>query len=217
MALEEVKQKPNLSILALVSFIGSFIIARTFVILNPTVVVISGEYHVHHFWYGIALLAIGGWLGINYQSEKIDRLAAILFGAGGGLIGDEVGILLTLSAYTYWLDTTYTLVIIFLSFASVSILLNKYQQLIRTELTQFLLSNASLYFGVFLAVISIAFITGTNNIVVIVVSSVLTIVACIIILAYFVRRIGFSLKKRFNKATVNLHHCSCYVACLLRG
>ncbi|NWF86981.1 hypothetical protein HXY32_04145 [Candidatus Bathyarchaeota archaeon] len=214
---EEIKQKPNLSILALFSFIGSFIIARTFAILNPTVVLISGEYHVHHFWYGIALLAIGGWLGISYQSEKIDRLAAILFGAGGGLIGDEVGILLTLSAYAYWADTTYTLVIIFLAFASMIILLNKYQQLVRTEFTQFLLSNASLYFGVFLAVISIAFISGTDNVIIIVVSSVLTIAACIIVLAYFVQRIGFSLKKRFNKAAVNLHHCSRYVACFLRG
>jgi hypothetical protein len=85
---EEIKEKPNLSIIALTSFIASFLIARIFTTLNPNIVLISVDYHIHHFWYGIALLAVGGWLGISYQSEKIDRLAAILFGAGGGLIGD---------------------------------------------------------------------------------------------------------------------------------
>jgi hypothetical protein len=89
---EKIQEKPNLSILALISFIASFTIARTFTTINPDTVLISGNYHIHHFWFGIAMLAIGGWLGISYTSERTDRLAAILFGAGGGLIGDEVGL-----------------------------------------------------------------------------------------------------------------------------
>jgi len=183
----KILEKPNLSILAMVSFIASFTIARTFTTINPDTVLISGNYHIHHFWFGIALLAIGGWLGISYQNERTDRLAAILFGAGGGLIGDEVGLLLTLE--NYWAETTYTFIIVFLTFASMLILLNKYHKLIRTEFTQFLRSNASLYFGVFLAAVSIAFILETDNTTIITVSSVLTIAACFIILAYFFQRI----------------------------
>jgi len=183
---EKIQEKPNLSILAMISFIVSFTIARTFTALNPDTVLISGDYHIHHFWYGIAMLAIGGWLGISYHSERIDRLAAILFGAGGGLIGDEIGLLLTLE--NYWAETTYTFIIVFLTFASMLILLNKYRKLIRTEFTQFVRSNASLYFGVFLAAVSIAFILETDNAAIITVSSALTIAACFIILAYFVQR-----------------------------
>jgi len=184
---EKIQEKPNLSMLAMISFIVSFTIARTFTTLNPDTVLISGDYHIHHFWYGIAMLAIGGWIGISYHSERIDRLAAILFGAGGGLIGDEIGLLLTLE--NYWAETTYTFIIVFLTFASMLILLNKYHKVIRTEFTQFLRSNASLYFGVFLAAVSIAFILETDNATIIIVSSALTIAACFIILAYFIQRI----------------------------
>jgi hypothetical protein len=186
---EKIQEKPNLSILAMISFIVSFTIARTFTALNPDTVLISGDYHIHHFWYGIAMLAIGGWLGISYTNERTDRLAAILFGAGGGLVGDEVGLLLTLSAHAYWAEITYTFIIIFLTFASMLFLVNKYHKVIRTEFTEFLRSNASLYFGVFLAAVSIAFILETDNTTIITVSSVLTIAACFIILAYFIQRI----------------------------
>jgi hypothetical protein len=188
-SIEKTKTKPNLSLLALVSFIGSFMIARTFTTFNPNLVLISGDLHIHHFWYGLAMLAIGGWLGISYESERINRLAAILFGAGGGLIGDEVGLLLTLESENYWAGITYTIIIIFLALASILILLNKYSKLIRMEFTQFLRSNASLYLGVFLAAVSLAFILETENLIVIAVSSVSTLTACLIILAYFVQRI----------------------------
>jgi hypothetical protein len=188
-AKEQIKEKPNLSVLAMISFIASFTVARVFTSIYPKTIWEVSGLHIHHFWYGIALLAVGGWIGISYQSEKTDRLAAILFGAGGGLIGDEVGLLLTLSAGAYWADITYTLVIIFVTLGSMLILLNRYFKVIRTEFAQFLLSNASLYFGVFLAVVSIAFIWETDNVMVITVSSVLTIAACVIILAYFIQRI----------------------------
>jgi hypothetical protein len=184
---EKIKEKPNLSILAMISFVASFTVARTFTTINPDTVLISGNYHIHHFWFGIALLAIGGWLGISYQNERTDRLAAILFGAGGGLIGDEVGLLLTLE--NYWAEITYTFVVIVLTFASIVILVGRYQEVIRTEFTEFLRSNASLYISVFIAAVSIAFILETDNRTIIIVSSALTIEACFIILAYFVQRI----------------------------
>jgi hypothetical protein len=184
---EKVKTRPNLSILALISFRASFAVARIFTTLNPATVFVSGGLHIHHFWYGLAMLAVGGWLGISVENERINRLAAILFGAGGGLIGDEFGLLLTLG--NYWTELTYTSIITFLTLASMLILLTKYSKAIRTEFSEFLSSNASLYFGAFLAAVSVAFIMETDNITINAVAGLLTIVACVIILAYFIQRI----------------------------
>jgi len=185
---EKIVRRPSLSIRALISFIASFIVARTFTILNPSTVVLVGEgVHVHHFWYGIALLAIGGWLGISYEDERIDRLAAILFGAGGGLIGDEVGLLLKFN--DYWTELTYTLVIVFIALVSIMILIIRYSRAILREFVEFSSSNTSLYVGVFLEAVSVAFIMETDNLVINTVSSIVAIVALMFILAYFIQRI----------------------------
>ncbi len=182
---------------ALVSFIASFVIARIFTTLYPnTVIIIGGGLHIHHFWYGLAMLSVGGWLGISYQSERIDRLAAILFGAGGGLVGDEIGLLLTFG--DYWTGATYTFVIVFVTLASMLTLLSRYSSIIQAEFTQFLSNNLSLYVGVFLAVISIAFIMDADDIRIIIVSGGLTIVACIIILTYFIHRIRSAHRPRLK-------------------
>jgi hypothetical protein len=185
---EKLKTKPNLSILALISFIIAFIIARIFSSINPNAVLVIGDFHIHHYWYGLVMLAIGGWLGISVENERINRIAAILFGAGGGLIGDQVGILLTLSAHAYWADFTYTLVIIFLASASMLILFIRYNKIIRTEFTEFLRSNAGLYFGVFLEVISITVIFKTDDIITMTVAGFLAIIAWIIIVVYLIQQ-----------------------------
>ena len=126
-------------------------------------------------------------MGISYEDERISRVAAILFGAGGGIIGDEAGLLLTLG--NYWTNLTYTIVITFLALASVLILLNIYWREIQEEFSGFSRSNASLFIGVFLLVVSVPLILRTRNIVIIIVSSVSAIVALIILLAYFLQRI----------------------------
>src|SRR5437762_12453828 len=41
-----------------------------------------------------------GWLGITLSNERMGRNLAIIFGLGAGLIGDEVGLLLTFGDYT---------------------------------------------------------------------------------------------------------------------
>ncbi|MBC7099335.1 hypothetical protein H5T52_09500 [Candidatus Bipolaricaulota bacterium] len=179
--------RPNLSVLALLSFILAFLVARAFTTVYPNVVLISGGFHIHHFWFGLAMMAIGGWIGISYRDERADRLAAILFGAGGGLIGDEVGLLLTFGDYRTGL--TYTLVIIFVIISSLLILLSRYWGIIRLEFTRFLSSNASLYIGVFLAAVSIAFIAETNDILVITASGAVTALALLIIAVYVIRRL----------------------------
>jgi hypothetical protein len=184
---EKVKERPNLSILAMISFIASFLVARIFTTFSPDVAVTSAGYHIHHFWYGIAMLAIGGWLGISYQNDRIDRLAAILFGAGGGIIGDEAGLLLN-EMRDYWTGVTYTLIIIFLTLVSMLVLLFRYSRAITTELSELTQSRASIYFGIFLAVVSMAVILETENIIVMIVSGALTAVSCLIILSHLVQR-----------------------------
>jgi hypothetical protein len=173
--------------LALGSFICSFAAARTFTTFYANVVLVRGHIHVHHFWYGLVLLVLGGWLGISYDSERVSRVAAILFGVGGGLIGDEVGLLATWG--NYWTEITYTFVIIIVALASMIILVSMYHEVIRREFTEFLRSNASLYFGVFLAAVSITFILETDNVTIIIISSLLTVAASIILLVYFFERI----------------------------
>jgi hypothetical protein len=192
---EEVVRRPNLSVLAMVSFIASFMIARTFTTLRPNIVVIGGDFHIHHFWYGIALLAIGGWLGISYESYRINRLAAILFGAGGGVIGDEFGLLLTFG--DYWTGVTYTLVIILLTFATALILVNKYSGAIKAEFSQIIEINASLYLGVFLMAVSMALIFQADNLMVMTISGLITILAFVIVLGYLIQRIR--LRKHNNE------------------
>jgi hypothetical protein len=193
---EKLKTKPNLSMLALASFIASFTIARIFTSLYPKIVWEVSGYHVHHFWYGLAMLAIGGWMGISVENERLNRIAAILFGAGGGLIGDEVGLLLTFESEGYWAEITYTIMIMFLALASATALTIKYSKTIRAEFAQFFGSNMSLYLGVFLAAISIAFILETEDMAIIVASSIVASAACIMILVYFVQRAMVRLRKR---------------------
>jgi len=183
---ERIRTRPHLSLLALISFISAFIVARTFTALYPTTIWEIRGLHIHHFWYGLAMLAIGGWLGISIENERLNRVAAVLFGAGGGIIGDEVGLLLTLG--NYWTEITYAFIIAFLAFVSILVLLVKYAKPISTEFTQFLRTHASIYFGVFLLAVSVSFISETENPVIITVSGISAITACVIILAYFIQR-----------------------------
>ena len=144
---QKMTTRPNLSVLALVSFIASFIIARTFTTLYPNTRLIGGGYHIHHFWFGLAMLVIGGWLGISYQNNRSDRFASVIFGAGGGLVGDEVGLLLTFGEY--WTGITYRFIIVVSSVAAVAILCNTYHKILRNEFYEFLIGDFGFYFGVF--------------------------------------------------------------------
>ena len=186
---QETKERPNLSVLALTFFVLSFTMARIFTTISPDTVLVPGGLHIHHFWLGLIMLAVGGWLGISYNDVKIDRFAAIFFGAGGGLIGDEIGLLLTLESENYWAGITYTFVIIFVAFASILILISRYYRLMHTEFVEFVNSNASLYVGIFFAAISVAFIIETDDIVVLTASTVIAVVSCIVIAAYLIQRL----------------------------
>ena len=89
----------GLTFLALLSFTVAFFTARIFTTVSPDTVVVGGGIHFHHFWYGLAMVVIAGWMGIASNHPVWRRVYAVVFGFGGGLIGDEVGLLLTFGDY----------------------------------------------------------------------------------------------------------------------
>ena len=180
------QMKPHLVTAALSAFVLSFIAARAFTTFFPSTVVITNGIHIHHFWYGIAFLAIGGWIGIGYNNKETDLLAAVLYGAGGGLIADEVGLLLTFG--NYWTTLTYSAVTVFLAFITVLIIISRYRKVIETELVEYLRSKISLYLAAFLLAVSIAFTTETNNFAIIATSVSLTIASTIILIIHLLQR-----------------------------
>ena len=125
----------GLAFLTLASFIASFLIARAFTTISPTTVVVSGGIHFHHFWYGLAMVVASGWLAIVSNRPEFDRVYAIVFGLGAGLIGDEVGLLLTLGDYQSSL--TYDFFVGVLAVAGLAFLVMRYrEQLERSVLSQ---------------------------------------------------------------------------------
>lgn len=111
----------GLAFLALLSFIASFLTARTFTTLFPSTVVVTGGVHLHHFWYGLAMIVVTGWLGIANFDPRLRRTYAIVFGLGGGLVADEAGLLLTLGNYDS--ELTYVVVVAVIAVSLLLILL----------------------------------------------------------------------------------------------
>ncbi len=186
--------RAHLATIALLSFIFSFIVARTFTTFFPSTVLISNGIHIHHFWFGIALVAVGGWLGISYDDKETSRVASILYGAGGGLIVDEVGLLLTFG--NYWTSLTYAFLVVFLSFIAVILFFYRYRTLIEEELSEFTRSKLSLYLGILLAALSAAFIIQTDKPLVIAIAGVVAILATILIAVFLVQQL---MLKKTNK------------------
>jgi len=116
----------GLGFLALLAFVVSFFTARIFATLNPTVIVETGGIHLHHFWYGLAMVSVVGWLGIAHNDPRYVRAYAVVFGVGCGLIGDEVGLLLTLGDYLSPL--TFVFFVLAVSLGSMAILLARFKK-----------------------------------------------------------------------------------------
>ena len=141
----------GLAFLALLSFIAAFLAARTFATLNPDVVVVAGGIHLHHFWYGLTMIVVAGWLGIAHDHPRFRRFYAVLFGLGCGLVGDEVGLLLTFGGYDS--NLTFIFFVLAVSSASLGILFTRRKDLENDVLS---LGNGErlLYIGVVVAGLS---------------------------------------------------------------
>ena len=98
--------KHTLAFIAIAAFLVSFFGSRLFATACPTCVVVGSGIHFHHFWYGIAMVALTGWLSIvGKRTDGLDQAYALVYSLGLGLIGDEVGLLLTFG--NYYSELTY--------------------------------------------------------------------------------------------------------------
>ncbi len=143
-----------------VAFVASFLGARLFATLNPTVTVVRGGIHFHHFWYGLAIVISAGWLGITLNNERMGRNLAIVFGLGAGLIGDEVGLLLTFGDYTSNLTEIFFVAAV--GFIILATLLSRGRKHIEKEVINLSRKERLTQLGVFLGAFSIIFFAAGN-------------------------------------------------------
>lgn len=84
---------------------------------KPSLELWIGNYHIHHFFIGILLLSISGWIGLAGNRKKYKYISAMLYGGGLGLLIDEIGLLPTWG--NYWAKQSYVfgviVIVIFLS------------------------------------------------------------------------------------------------------
>src|SRR5205823_701201 len=97
----------TLGVYGIIGFLVAFFGSRAFAVLNPSIVVVQGEVHFHHFWYGLGMVTLSGWLGISFNRARLLRTYALIFGLGAGLIGDEIGLFLTFGNYQSELTTDF--------------------------------------------------------------------------------------------------------------
>jgi len=88
----------------LAAFLPTFIIARTTVALFPGLSVHVHGTHVHHFTYGVIILAISGFISL-VSPNRAQRWLAALYGVGLALAFDEFGMWLRLTS-NYHLDSS---------------------------------------------------------------------------------------------------------------
>jgi hypothetical protein len=138
----------GLAFIALFAFITSFVITRTFTTLFPGTVVVTGGIHFHHFWYGLLLIVVSGWLGIARDDPRFRRLYAFVFGFGGGLVADEAGLLLL---GNYYSDLTYFVVVAIVAVSGMLILLTTRRKDLEYDVFSTGNWEKALYLGIIIA------------------------------------------------------------------
>lgn len=142
------------------AFVAGFLGARLFATLNPTVVVVHNGIHFHHFWYGLVMVTAAGWLGIALSNVWLSRNLAIIFGLGVGLIGDEVGLLLTFGDYNSNLTEIFFVAAI--AFIILATLLSKGRKHIERDVLNVSWKERGTQIGVFLGAFSALFFASGN-------------------------------------------------------
>src|SRR5258708_2901112 len=142
------------------AFVAGFLGARLFATLNPKVVVVQSGIHFHHFWYGLGLVLAAGWIGIALSNMWLSRNLAIIFGLGVGLIGDEVGLLLTFGDYTSNLTEMFFVAAI--AFIILATLVSKGRKHIERDVINIGWKERGTQVGVFLGAFSVIFFASGN-------------------------------------------------------
>ncbi|MCD6233339.1 hypothetical protein J7J81_03120 [bacterium] len=72
------------------------------------------DYHIHHFYFGVAILIISNFLFLVHRNTKNGRVfkdfVSVLFAVGLALVADEMGLLLTMEfdiGGDYWAPQSY--------------------------------------------------------------------------------------------------------------
>ena len=138
----------GLSFLATLAFLGGFFGARLFHLAFPSLMVITQGIHFHHFWYGLAMMGVAGWLGIVDNDEKFARVYAVVFGVGAGFVGDEVGLLLTFD--DYYSELTLEFLVAAVAFLILVALMIRYRTQILEEVFHLSRGERLTHVGVFL-------------------------------------------------------------------
>jgi len=145
----------GLSFLGTMGFLTGFFGARLFAVQNPNVVVVQGGIHFHHFWYGLGMVTLAGWLGIAFNKPRLVRIYAIIFGLGAGLIGDEVGLLLTFGDYQSSLTTDFFVGVV--GFIILASTLVRYRKIVMKDVIHTSWNERLVYIGINLAGLSAIF------------------------------------------------------------
>jgi hypothetical protein len=146
------KTNHGLAMLTLISFIASFLAARTFTTITPTTVVVTGGIHFHHFWYGLAMIVSAGWLGIATYHPRLTRIYAVVFGLGAGLVGDEVGLLLTFG--NYYSELTFVFFVGIVTFSAMGFLFLRYKRQLEHDFLSLGSGERTVHLGIFIMGIS---------------------------------------------------------------
>jgi hypothetical protein len=160
---QEVRQtifRHGLAFYGTLAFLAGFLGARLFATLNPKVVVVQNGIHFHHFWYGLIMVIAAGWIGIALSNAWLGRNLAIVFGLGAGLIGDEVGLLLTFGDYTSNLTEIFFVAAI--AFIILATLLSKGGKHIERDVINISWKERGTQVGVFLSAFSALFFASEN-------------------------------------------------------
>ena len=146
-----VQVRHSLTFYGTLSFVAGFFGARLFATMNPTVVVEHAGIHFHHFWYGLAMIVVAGWLGIVINDNRFGPYLAVVFGLGAGFVGDEVGLLLTLGDYSERIALQFFVAAI--AFIILATLFTRYPSQVRREVVRvrpkYHLSQAALFLVLF--------------------------------------------------------------------
>lgn len=92
--LDIVKRNKRTPMIVFLSFLITFLLARIFANFWVKLSLIINFYHIHHFYYGFALLLLSNWILLVTDKDSLKKLSAVFTGVGGGLVIDEIGLLL---------------------------------------------------------------------------------------------------------------------------
>jgi len=95
------KRRREIYFIILIFFLLMFGLSRLYVWLSYTKfeghlfkALLLGNYHIHHFYYGVIFIIASSFIAIFTGGIKSARVAAIFLGVGLGLFFDEIGLLL---------------------------------------------------------------------------------------------------------------------------